>query len=143
MSKESVTVNMSFTSPLGSDEIREMVSKSLGGSNVVRGLLDRLAKRIHPTNRKNGFWGEPEMMDKYAAKLALIHSEVTEVLEALRKSQGAEKVTEEFADIFIRALDLYHVLAEAGEASPELFGVITDKMETNASRPPKHGNRWG
>ena len=105
--------------------------------------FDNIAAEIHPTNREKGFWKEPEMMDKYVAKLALIHSEVTEVLEALRKSQGPDKVTEEFADIFIRAFDLYHVLVEAGEADPELYGVIRDKMETNASRPVKHGNRWG
>lgn len=104
---------------------------------------DELASEIHPTNARNGFWSEPEMMDKYAAKLALVHSEVTEVLEALRKSQGADKVTEEFADIFIRALDLFHVLVEAGEAHPELYGVLMDKVKHNASRPPKHGNRWG
>lgn len=83
------------------------------------------------------------MMDKYVAKLALIHSELTEVLEALRKSQGADKVTEEFADVLIRTFDLYDTLVEAGEADPELFGVMLDKMEVNKKRAPKHGNRWG
>lgn len=104
---------------------------------------DVLAKDIHPVNVKKGFWGPPEMMDKWAAKLALIHSEVTEVLEALRKSQGSDKVTEEFADIFIRALDLYGDLVEHGEADPQLYGVLLDKLKVNAARPPKHGNRWG
>lgn len=104
---------------------------------------DDLAKEIHPTNVKNGFWGPPEMMDKYVAKLMLVVTEVSEVTEALRKSQGADKVTEEFSDIFIRSLDLYGKLVEAGEASPGLYGVLLEKMEANASRPPKHGNRWG
>ena len=105
--------------------------------------FDRLGKEIHETNVEKGFWKEPEMMDKYAAKLALIHSEVTEVLEALRKSQGTDKVTEEFADILIRTFDLYETLVEAGEADPNLHKVMRDKMETNKSRAPKHGNRWG
>jgi NTP pyrophosphatase (non-canonical NTP hydrolase) len=104
---------------------------------------DFLASRIHPTNVKNGFWGEPEMMDKYVAKLMLVVTEVAEVTEALRKGQGADKVTEEFADIFIRALDLYGVLVNEGEATPQLYGILLDKMEVNANRPPKHGNRWG
>ena len=86
---------------------------------------------------------DPVMMDKYAAKLALIHSEVTEVLEALRKSQGIDKVTEEFADILIRTFDLYGTLVEDGEADPNLYAVMRDKMETNKNRPAKHGNRWG
>lgn len=105
--------------------------------------FDRLGREIHKTNVEKGFWKDPEMMDKYAAKLALIHSEVTEVLEALRKSQGADKVTEEFADILIRTFDLYATLVEAGEADPYLYKVMTDKMETNKNRAPKHGNRWG
>lgn len=104
---------------------------------------DSLGKAIHETNVEKGFWGDPEMMDKVAAKLALIHSEVTEVLEALRKSQGADKVTEEFADILIRTFDLYATLVEAGEADPLLYKVMLNKMETNKKRPAKHGNRWG
>lgn len=105
--------------------------------------FDALAHEIHPVNVEKGFWADPVMMDKYVAKLALIHSEVTEVLEALRKSQGSDKVTEEFADILIRLFDLYDALVEAGEADPNLYRVMRDKMETNANRPNKHGNRWG
>lgn len=105
--------------------------------------FDRLGEEIHATNVAKGFWSEPVMMDKYVAKLALIHSELTEVLEALRKSQGADKVTEEFADVLIRTFDLYDTLVEAGEADPELYGVMRDKMEVNKNRAPKHGNRWG
>ena len=105
--------------------------------------FDNLAEQIHPTNVEKGFWGPPELMDKYVAKLALIHSEVTEVLEALRKSQGADKVTEEFADILIRLFDLYGELVAVDEAAPYLYQVMTEKMAINASRAPKHGNRWG
>ena len=110
---------------------------------LQRPFFDNLSDEIHVTNVEKGFWGAPEMMDKYVAKLALIHSELTEVLEALRKSQGADKVTEEFADVLIRTFDLYGVLVEAGEADPHLYGVMRDKMKVNAERAPKHGNRWG
>jgi NTP pyrophosphatase (non-canonical NTP hydrolase) len=106
-------------------------------------VFDALADEIHPTNVEKGFWGPPELMDKYVAKLALIHSEVTEVLEALRKSQGSDKVTEEFADILIRTFDLYGELVAVGEADPGLYQVTRDKMTANALRAPKHGNRWG
>lgn len=105
--------------------------------------LDTVAADIHKINREKGFWGPPEMMDKYAAKMMLVVTETAEVVEALRKSQGKDKVTEEFSDIFIRALDLFYVLVEAGEADPLLYKVLLDKIETNRNRPPKHGNRWG
>jgi NTP pyrophosphatase (non-canonical NTP hydrolase) len=106
-------------------------------------LFDELAAEIHPVNVEKGFWGPPVMMDEYVAKLALIHSEVTEILEALRKSQGSDKVTEEFADVLIRTYDLYGELVNAGEADPELYAVMMKKIETNKTRPAKHGNRWG
>lgn len=112
-------------------------------TDLANSSYDKLATEIHETNVEKGFWGDPEMMDKYAAKLALIHSEVTEVLEALRKSQGTDKVTEEFADVLIRTFDLYATLVEAGEADPLLYKVMYDKMKANKERPPKHGNRWG
>lgn len=112
-------------------------------TNLANKSFDTLGAKIHKTNVEKGFWGEPELMDKYAAKLSLIHSEVTEVLEALRKSQGADKVTEEFADVLIRTFDLYSTLVGVGEATPELFRVMTEKMEANRQRPEKHGNRWG
>jgi NTP pyrophosphatase (non-canonical NTP hydrolase) len=123
------------------EEIEEHVAKLM--KEQITDPFDDLAKEIHPTNVEKGFWSEPVMMDKYAAKLALIHSEVTEVLEALRKSQGPEKVTEEFADIFIRCFDLYGTLVEAGEADPWLYDVMREKMKANKERPVKHGNRWG
>lgn len=105
--------------------------------------LVELARRIHPTNVSKGFWGPPEMMDKYVAKLMLMVSEVSEIMEALRKSQGKENVTKEFSDLFIRSLDLYHVLVEAGEAAPGLDDIMISKMQENEQRPTKHGNRWG
>lgn len=105
--------------------------------------IDELASKIHVVNDDKGFWVDPVEMDKWQAKLMLIVTEVAEVTEALRKSQGSAAVTEEFADIFIRCLDIYHVLVDAGEADSNLYKVIIDKIEKNRTRPPKHGNRWG
>lgn len=106
-------------------------------------FFDNLADEIHPVNVDKGFWGEPEFMDKIAAKLALVHSEVSEILEALRKGQGSGKVTEEFADVFIRSIDVYGVLVELEMADPNLFAVMQKKMKVNAERPHKHGHIWG
>ena len=107
--------------------------------------LNDLAKELHETSVSKGFYDDVDMtlFAEQCERLALIHSEVTEVLEALRKSQGPDKVTEEFADVLIRLFDLYHVLVEAGEADPGLMDVVNAKVEVNRNRPPKHGNRWG
>lgn len=105
--------------------------------------FDALGREIHVTNVEKGFWGEPELMDKYVAKIALIHSELTEVLEALRKRHGADKVTEEFSDVLIRTFDLYSTLVDAGEAEPRLYDVTRKKMRVNQAREMKHGHRWG
>lgn len=105
--------------------------------------FDTLAAEMNENSVEKGFWSEPEMMDKYVAKLGLIHSEVTEVLEALRKSKGATAVTEEFADIIIRSFDLHKVLVDAGLADPNLEHVVIEKMKKNAARPAKHGHVWG
>ena len=68
-----------------------------------------MARRVHLIAKSKGFWDDEVTYDKIGNKLALVHSEVTEVLEAIRKSQGSEKVVEEIADIVIRILDVYAV----------------------------------
>lgn len=119
---------------MNSEELREAFGKpSLKAQSVA----------AHQTSVEHGFWEEPVMMDKYVAKLGLIHSEVTEVLEALRKGQGKDKVTEEFADIFIRCYCLHEKLVEDGEATDDLQATILRKMVENDARPVKHGHRWG
>lgn len=121
----------------------ESESGKVSYAYMSEGVFKRLARIAHATSKLKGFWKEPEMMDKYAAKLALIHSEVTEVLEALRKRQGAQKVTEEFADIYIRSFCLHEKLVADGEATDNLEETIKQKMKDNAERPVLHGHRWG
>ena len=105
--------------------------------------FDQMSDDIHSINVEKGFWNDPVMMDKYVAKLALVHSEVTEILEALRKSQGPGAVTDECADVIIRLFDLHSVMVESGHATSGLKAAVDAKVEKNRSRPPKHGHAWG
>jgi NTP pyrophosphatase (non-canonical NTP hydrolase) len=105
--------------------------------------LKNWASRIHVNAETKGFWGPPEMMDKYVAKLMLVVTEAAEITEALRKGKGPDAVTEEFADAFIRLLDLHHVLVEDGFATPDLTLAIQSKVEKNEKRPVLHGHFWG
>jgi NTP pyrophosphatase (non-canonical NTP hydrolase) len=102
--------------------------------------LDALAAVLHETAREKGFWDGEYTHDKIGNKLALVHSEVTEVLEAIRKSQGSEKVVEEIADTIIRLLDVYAAMRNEEAVLHSLDEVLHNKMEKNKSRPPLHGN---
>ena len=73
--------------------------------------------------------GRPEV-------LALIHSEVTEALEADRNGEGDEAYAEELADIIIRVLD--HAHSEGFDMEAE----VTAKNDTNRGRDRKHGKDY-
>lgn len=109
--------------------------------------LDYLADKLHETAVEKGFWdalGSLPEEDKfifYAKQIAMIHSEATEVLEALRKSKGHDQVVEELADIIIRVLDLYQGLLDNGEVVYSLHKTIKSKAEVNKKRSRLHGTR--
>jgi len=102
--------------------------------------LDALAAILHETAIEKGFWDAPKNFDVLGNKLALVHSEVTEVLEALRKNKGSEQVVEEISDIIIRILDLYAAMRNAGFVEHSLDEILLNKIEKNNSRPRLHGN---
>lgn len=72
---------------------------------------------------------------KKAEKIALIHSEVTEMLEAVRKGDHENEV-EEFADIQVRMADY------AGGFALDTPSAFEGKMYKNYARPAKHGKAF-
>lgn len=74
-------------------------------------------------------------------KVALIHSEASEVLEALRKDKGEHEVVEELVDILIRVFDFYHALKVGGVVTSSLDEVYEEKTDKNRSRPHMHGRK--
>ncbi len=102
--------------------------------------LDALASVIHETAISKGFWEGPINHDKIGNKLALVHSEVTEVLEAIRKNKGSKEIVEEMSDILIRLLDLYSAMYIAGFVKHSLDEELNLKMEKNILRQRLHGN---
>ena len=100
--------------------------------------LNDLACEIVAINTRNG-WNVTQPADwgndyKVPAVLALIHSEVSEALEAFRADDRAN-FEEELADIMIRVLDL-----SAGLAI-DLDAAVRSKLEANKTRGYRHGGK--
>jgi hypothetical protein len=105
-------------------------------------VFDSLAINLHEVAVEKGFWPE-EVDDIFIAKQCMmIVSEVTEVMEAIRKDKGEEEITKEFADIIIRTLDLYAGAVEAGYTRLSLDQALREKVDFNKTRPEKHGVRF-
>jgi NTP pyrophosphatase (non-canonical NTP hydrolase) len=107
-------------------------------------IFDNLAIELHKNAIEKGFWPESEDVDDIfiAKQLMMIVSEVTEVMEAIRKDKGEEEITKEFADILIRTLDLYAGVVEAGYTRLSLDEALKEKVDFNKTRPEKHGVRF-
>lgn len=104
--------------------------------------LDELAVAIHANAVEKGFWdpnNEETHTIFYLKQIAMIHSECSEVLEAIRKEKGDDQVVEELADIVIRVLDLYQGLREDGYTSESLDAVLLRKTNVNRERDRMHG----
>lgn len=105
-------------------------------------MLDELAEQLHETAVAKGFWPE-ETDDIFIAKQCMmIVSEVTELMEAVRKDKGEQEIALETADIFIRTLDLYAGLVKAGYTTVSLDYALQEKANINKDRPQKHGVRF-
>ena len=105
-------------------------------------MFDELAEEIHKNAVDKGFWDKTVDPIFIAKQMMMIVSEVSEAMEALRKDMDADQISDEFADILIRTLDLYAGIAEAGYVTKSLDYAVKEKMERNTHRPKKHGVRF-
>lgn len=101
---------------------------------------DEYAKRIYLNAKAHGFWPKNRNVGE---AIALIHSEVSEGLEAHRhgnppddKVPQFDGLTAELADAVIRIMDL-----GAGLKLP-IGKAIVAKMLYNKTRPHKHGKKF-
>ena len=122
-----------------SDVMAEDVPNRL--SSFVRGWIG-IASDVHNMAKEKGFW-EDGVERNNGEMLCLIHSEISEALEALRKGNKPDDKLPEFssvevelADAVIRIMDLAH--ARGWDVSK----AIEAKIRYNAGRPYKHGKSF-
>ena len=122
---------------------REYIEQQVGAALAVMATavipqINMLAEQIHAANAAKGFWES----DNTGEKIALMHSELSEALEADRKNLVSDHipnftgVEEELADCMIRIMDF------AGHHSLRLGEAIIAKLQYNLSRPYKHGKSY-
>ena len=101
-------------------------------------VINSLGAEIHAVNRVNGWWDKER--NPYEL-IALMHSELSEAVEYLRKGNpksdhiNCDGVTEEMADTIIRILDF------CAGTSVDIGRAIMEKTAFNAKRGYRHGGK--
>lgn len=101
--------------------------------------LTEYAWSVHQNAVNKGFWDNNNGINFYIKQCAMIHSEVSELVEAIAKDKGEQEIVSEMADIIIRLCDLWAGMNHDGLITIKLQDALKEKAEYNKTRPHMHG----
>jgi hypothetical protein len=128
-------------------DYKEIYETEIEQADLALTVMGLVARTI---NDSNGFvpllYNDEDLgVDFILSKIALIHSEVSEMVEELRivgeDKSFADRFAEEMVDVFVRILDLYTGMEARGFNLPSLADIYYKKMFKNSKRGYMHGKK--
>ncbi len=95
--------------------------------------VNDLIKECHSIAKEKGWWDDPRNDGEL---IALMHSELSEALEALGNHGTKDNLAEELADCCIRIFDY------CGAREINLEETLRKKIGYNKTRPYRHGKKF-
>ena len=99
-----------------------------------------MSKLVHDWAMRKGFWDEPRNDGEI---IALMHSELSEALEALRHGNPADDKVPEFSGFEAELADcVIRIMDTAAARGLRVGEAIVAKMAYNEGRPYRHGKEF-
>lgn len=108
----------------------------------IKIAFDAMIDTAHNNSRSKGFWEEDHGTHTAITKIALMGTELAEMIEALRHSNPPDNHCPDFSSLAIEAADLQiRLLDFCGRYNIDLASAMFAKMAYNAERSYMHGKK--